>query len=136
PSAPNPSAPNPSKPKATKTAAADRLTNTAGKAPATKPSVGTDAAPGSAAKAGGSSKATKSSKPSKGRKPAEPDAPAAPGPPGLEDYPTWSLPQLRGRFRSLELQDLQDLLTWETSNLDRAPYVTMLSNRIASVTGR
>jgi hypothetical protein len=43
---------------------------------------------------------------------------------------------LRGRFRSLELSDVKALLSWETSHLDRPPYVTMLSNRIASITGR
>jgi hypothetical protein len=56
------------------------------------------------------------------------------GPPGLENYPEWSLPQLRARFRSLKPYQLQALLDWETSHRDRPPYVTMLSNRIASVT--
>jgi hypothetical protein len=58
------------------------------------------------------------------------------GPPGLPEYENWTLPQLRGRFRALSLEQLQQLLDWETSHRDRPAYVTMLSNRIASVTGR
>ena len=70
-------------------------------------------------------------------KPAKAKAEPAPsGPPGLTEYETWSLPQLRGRFRALSLAQLEQLLAWETSHLDRPPYVTMLSNRITSVAGR
>jgi hypothetical protein len=61
---------------------------------------------------------------------------AASGPPGLPEYESWTLPQLRGRFRALSLRQLEQLLDWETSHQDRPPYVTMLSNRIAAVTGR
>jgi hypothetical protein len=64
--------------------------------------------------------------------PAGPDSP----PEGLEEYESWTLPQLRGRFRSLSLEQVQALLTWESSHQDRPPYVTMLSNRVASITGR
>jgi hypothetical protein len=56
------------------------------------------------------------------------------GPPGLPEYEQWSLPQLRGHFRGLTLRQLEELLAWETSHLDRPPYVTMISNRIATVT--
>ena len=56
------------------------------------------------------------------------------GPPGLPEYEQWSLPQLRGHFRGLTLRQLEELLAWETTHLDRPPYVTMLSNRIATVT--
>ena len=80
-------------------------------------------------------KATKDAKATTRAKPTPPPA-AQTGPKGHEDYPTWTLPQLRGRFRSLELRDVQALLDWETSHLDRPPYVTMLSNRIASIKGR
>lgn len=65
----------------------------------------------------------------------EPKTPAA-GPPSQPEYEHWSLPQLRGRFRRLSLEQLEELLAWETTHLDRPPYVTMLSNRIASVAGR
>lgn len=67
----------------------------------------------------------------------EPRGPeSADGPPSVPDYEQWSLPQLRGRFRKLSLEQLEQLLAWETTHRDRPPYVTMLSNRIASVTGR
>lgn len=69
--------------------------------------------------------------------PAPADPPDPPdGPAGLADYDQWSLPQLRGRFRSLSLEQVRALLGWETSHQDRPPYVTMLSNRVASITGR
>jgi hypothetical protein len=61
---------------------------------------------------------------------------AASGPPGLTGYEEWSLPQLRGRFRSLSREQLESLLDWETAHRDRPPYVTMLSNRIAALAGR
>jgi hypothetical protein len=56
------------------------------------------------------------------------------GPPGLPEYEQWSLPQLRGHFRGLTLRQLEELLAWEASHLDRPPYLTMISNRIATVT--
>jgi hypothetical protein len=54
----------------------------------------------------------------------------------LDGYEQWSLPQLRGRFRSLSRDQLESLLDWETAHRDRPPYVTMLGNRIASLAGR
>jgi hypothetical protein len=76
-------------------------------------------------------------KPAAGKPAASKKAEPAPsGPPGLTEYETWSLPQLRGRFRALSLAQLKQLLAWETGHLDRPPYVTMLSNRITSVAGR
>jgi hypothetical protein len=65
-----------------------------------------------------------------------PEASAEDGPPGLEGYEGWSLPQLRARFRSLSVDQLRVLLVWESQHRDRPPYVTMLGNRIASVTGQ
>jgi hypothetical protein len=59
--------------------------------------------------------------------------PSAGGPSGLAEYENWSLAQLRARFRTLTRAELQALLDWETSHQDRPPYVTMLSNRIASI---
>lgn len=61
-------------------------------------------------------------------------APAPEGPPALPDFDAMTIPQLRGRLRHLSLTDLQKLLVWETTHQDRAPFVTMLTNRIASVT--
>ncbi|MDQ2708499.1 MAG: lipid droplet-associated protein [Actinomycetota bacterium] len=68
------------------------------------------------------------------REPAPEPTPTSPR--GLEDYESWSLPQLRGHLRSLSLIQVQALLAWETSHRDRPPYVTMLSNRTASISGR
>lgn len=44
-----------------------------------------------------------------------------------------TVPQLRGKLRTLSLDDLADLLAWETAHENRPPYVTMLTNRIATV---
>jgi hypothetical protein len=63
-------------------------------------------------------------------------APEPDGPPSAPEYESWSLPQLRGRFRRLSVEQLEELLAWETAHRDRPPFVTMLSNRIASVSGR
>lgn len=62
--------------------------------------------------------------------------PPADGPRSVPEYEHWSLPQLRGRFRRLSLEQLEELLAWETAHRDRPPFVTMLSNRIASLSGR
>jgi len=59
-------------------------------------------------------------------------APAA-GPSAMPEYPTLTIPQLRGRLRHLSIAQLTELLTWETAHDDRAPFVTMLSNRITTV---
>jgi hypothetical protein len=66
----------------------------------------------------------------------EPEPPPPGGPDGFEEYESWTLPQLRGRFRAMSLEQVQALLDWETGHLDRPPYVTMLSNRAASISGR
>lgn len=68
--------------------------------------------------------------------PRDEGRPAVSGPPGLDDYDEWSLPKLRARFRSLKPHQLQALLDWETAHQQRPPYLTMLSNRITSVTGQ
>jgi hypothetical protein len=120
--------------------------------PSTKPSTKSDAKPTTRpdAKPRGRSASTPSTEPSSDVQlatpaavepatPEQPDPvaqPAASGPPGLAEYEQWSLPQLRGRFRAMSVEQLEQLLAWETSHQDRPPFVTMLSNRIASVTGR
>ncbi|GAA1842210.1 lipid droplet-associated protein [Pseudonocardia ailaonensis] len=60
---------------------------------------------------------------------AEADTPPA----VLPEYPGMNLHQLRGRLRRLDLPALQALLIWETSHENRPPFVTMLSNRITTV---
>lgn len=49
------------------------------------------------------------------------------------DYPSMTLAQLRARLRMLTLEELGQLLTFEQQTRDRAPFVTMLTNRIATV---
>jgi hypothetical protein len=64
----------------------------------------------------------------------EPAEPAATGPNALPGYQDLTIPQLRGRLRHLTADDLRALLEWETTHENRAPFVTMLSNRITAVT--
>ena len=65
---------------------------------------------------------------------AEPEASDASGPNALPGYQELTIPQLRGRLRFLSADDLRALLEWETTHENRAPFVTMLSNRITAVT--
>lgn len=62
------------------------------------------------------------------RSDARASAPAA-----VPEYPTLTVPQLRGKLRTLSIDDLSDLLAWETAHDNRPPYVTMLTNRIATL---
>ena len=64
-----------------------------------------------------------------------PIAAADDGPAVLAGYAGLTIPQLRGRLRHLGMDDLRELLAWEQAHGDRPPYVTMLSNRIATVSG-
>jgi hypothetical protein len=64
----------------------------------------------------------------------EPAAEEASGPNALPGYQELTIPQLRGRLRFLSADDLRALLEWETTHENRAPFVTMLSNRITAVT--
>jgi hypothetical protein len=65
--------------------------------------------------------------------PSPSEASAATGPDVLPGYGSLTIPQLRGKLRHLGVGDLHALLAWEHAHGDRPPYVTMLSNRIASV---
>jgi hypothetical protein len=58
----------------------------------------------------------------------------ASGPNALPGYQELTIPQLRGRLRHLTAGELRALLEWETTHQNRAPFVTMLSNRITTVT--
>jgi hypothetical protein len=57
-------------------------------------------------------------------------------PAALPGYDELSLAQLRGRLRGLSLPQLEALLEHEQAQRDRAPFVTMLSNRIITVRSR
>jgi hypothetical protein len=65
---------------------------------------------------------------------AEPPVSEGSGPNALPGYQDLTIPQLRGRLRHLTADDLRALLEWETTHENRAPFVTMLSNRITTVT--
>lgn len=51
----------------------------------------------------------------------------------VPEYPTLTIPQLRGKLRTLSVDDLSDLLAWETAHENRPAYVRMLTNRIATL---
>jgi len=68
------------------------------------------------------------------RRAVEPTDHTAPEPRSLPEYPSMTVPQLRGKLRSLTLDDLSDLLAWETAHENRPAYVTMLTNRISTLT--
>ena len=55
-------------------------------------------------------------------------------PDALPGYESMTIAQLRGRLRSLDVDQLTELLTWESQHADRPPFVTMLTNRIATLT--
>jgi hypothetical protein len=70
----------------------------------------------------------------------EPEPPATAGPVAVAEivtrlnYPSLSLAQLRARLRQLSVADLTELLAFEQAHQARAPFVTMLTNRIATTT--
>jgi hypothetical protein len=51
----------------------------------------------------------------------------------LPDYDHMTLGSLRGRLRSLDMQQLVQLRDYEKSKADRLPVITMLDNRIAKL---
>ncbi|MEO9222965.1 MAG: hypothetical protein ABI251_14560, partial [Mycobacteriaceae bacterium] len=51
----------------------------------------------------------------------------------LAGYDTMTLAQLRARLRTLSLAELEALLAHEEGNQNRAPFLTMLGNRISTV---
>ncbi|ORI18044.1 hypothetical protein BJD99_13500 [Rhodococcus sp. 1163] len=50
----------------------------------------------------------------------------------LLDYDALALAQLRARLRTLSLDDLETLLDYEADSRARAPFLTMLENRITT----
>ena len=63
----------------------------------------------------------------------EAGAPPASTPDALPGYETMTIAQLRGKLRSLSVEQVNELLEWEHAHGDRPPFVTMLSNRIATL---
>ena len=83
---------------------------------------------------------TESAKPATARKNAkkEPSGPAVAVPPIAReiDYDALTLAQLRARIQSLTVTDLRALLTYEESAKARAPFQTLLANRITRATAK
>ncbi|AWV48354.1 hypothetical protein JK2ML_1939 [Mycobacterium leprae Kyoto-2] len=52
------------------------------------------------------------------------------------DYPALTLAQLRGKLQSLDLGELEALLVYEQATKARAPFQTLLANRITSTTAK
>lgn len=65
---------------------------------------------------------------------AEPEAPLIPE--DLGGYPELSLASLRGRLRTFGIDELQALLDYELTHLNRPEFVRMLTNRIKTVRGQ
>lgn len=62
--------------------------------------------------------------------PAAGPCPAAPAVAADIDYDGLTLAQLRARVQSLSVGELEDLLAYEEANKSRAPFQTLLANRI------
>ncbi len=52
------------------------------------------------------------------------------------DYETLTLAQLRARLSSLRVADLEELLAYEEATKNRAPFQTLLANRITRATAK
>lgn len=83
------------------------------------------------------SKASKASKTSGSAQPTESaPAPELPEIADYLDYDSLTLAQLRARLRTLSVEDLTALLDYENATRARAPFVTMLSNRITTASAK
>ena len=60
----------------------------------------------------------------------------APSIAGELDYDSLTLAQLRARIQSLSVTDLRALLAYEESAKARAPFQTLLANRITRATAK
>jgi hypothetical protein len=56
--------------------------------------------------------------------------------PPLAGYDAMTIPQLRGRLRSLSVEQVEGLLGYERANQSRPPYLTMLENRLTTLRSR
>ena len=61
--------------------------------------------------------------------------PGSAGPP-VTGYDDLSIPQLRGRLRSLTVEQVEALAAYERTTLARPPYLTMLENRLVTLRSR
>jgi hypothetical protein len=58
------------------------------------------------------------------------NASTAPRTPPIDGYDAFTVAQLRGRLRGYALTTVQELIDYEQATRDRAPYLTMLRNRL------
>ena len=68
-----------------------------------------------------------------------PAGPPDASPPGIAvelDYPSLTLAQLRARLSSLRVADLEALLAYEDATKSRAPFQTLLANRITRASAK
>jgi hypothetical protein len=72
---------------------------------------------------------------SRGKRPAT-NSVVAPAVADELDYETLTLAQLRARLQSLDLDELEALLAYEEATKARAPFQTLLANRITRATAR
>ncbi len=106
--------------------------------PASVPPTGPPAGPHGGAETAGDRRAaarTSSSSPAIEPEPAaEPTVNgSSPDDAPLPGYDELTIAQLRARLRRMSVETLHELLIWETGHQNRPPFVTMLTNRIASV---
>jgi hypothetical protein len=70
------------------------------------------------------------------KKPATKSAVSAPAVADELDYETLTLAQLRARLQTLDLDELEALLAYEEATKARAPFQTLLANRITRATAK
>jgi hypothetical protein len=58
------------------------------------------------------------------------NASTAPRTPPIDGYDAFTVAQLRGRLRGYALSTVEELIAYEQATRDRAPYLTMLRNRL------
>jgi hypothetical protein len=61
---------------------------------------------------------------------------AAPAVAAELDYPQLTLAQLRARLQSLDVAELEALLAYEQATKARAPFQTLLANRITRASAK
>ena len=84
-------------------------------------------------------KAAAKKAPAKKAAPAAPSEAADPNAPDVVvelGYHDLTLAQLRARLQSLSVSELEELLTYEDAHKARAPYQTLLANRITRAAAR
>ncbi len=74
----------------------------------------------------------------RGRSPQAPANKSASAPAVVEelDYEQLTLAQLRARLQSLDVDELEALLAYEEATKGRAPFQTLLANRITRATAK